>query len=949
MTGFPKRWTLRERLLAAQMNQMAEALDRILGDHIRPEQFGAIGDGDSHPAGTHLGVSTLSALRAYDGGKYAFADSLTNEMDYLGIQAAFYAGGVVVGRPGATYKVDHNLVVPNGWAQPDFRGSKLDFQDFSLVNEGANLLTNPSFDSGATGWTQGTLTPRTNIVFAGGKATFTDPAISANASYGDFGQQVTLPPGKWTVRIRLVMTQGASAGFFGPPYVNVGFRPDGVGLGGYEWPHPLSFGFATSRGSTFDGWLKFDVEVLEETTAWLDIQGGNGNWEVLEAEIKPFLMNYAVWCTGDDLGFGARTDVSTWTGGDFLGPVSKDTDIWVGPEVGGFLHKSFRGEGPRCNMRDLILLGFDVGLGFSDQAFLQHMIGVNIGNCRICIKFYAGSVNSGENLRFNSCIIFNSDLGLHAEGGAEWNFWGTSFDFCEQMVLLERGAKVSMLGHHFEWRGAETRLYLTSPTGTWGNNTTITGGTSGATGRIFIDRHAFTRPHLVLEVLTGTFVTGETITCSAGGTATANGAVQFARPMFHLRGGSILDFSGQFLQAGGAHQGARHLFDLETNADVWSNHDWWGYGMLTASGTLCTGAGRFLSRGFHGPGNAQLPPMIMRNLPSDIYAGNGRIAGPGSMSTMGFVGSADEIGLIFGAHSEFGVATPTSRGVLPLEQEVTPDTDVFRTAGQGSLRLELDADFSGGAELRIFAKVQPGEVVLAEYYWSKPDEIAPRVHGPYTSTVAPDQIWVATTIGSSIAVVRNNQGRWDGGNGAQPGWQATLAGVTGNPGGIANSVWNDIHTVIDRADAIYNDGNVYFRIDLGAGNEATATVTEAGGTGISVEYEQTNTLVFQRQFWVQVIYHDAVGRPVLGQAAFQGEENFLVDHAATGWQLRSVPSWYTEPVVPGAPLTEDRYANGRAPGWATHHMIVLNWQNIREQDPAAPPPLYLTDFFGNVL
>lgn len=46
---------------------------------------------------------------------------------------------------------------------------------------------------------------------------------------------------------------------------------------------------------------------------------------------------------------------------------------------------------------------------------------------------------------------------------------------------------------------------------------------------------------------------------------------------------------------------------------------------------------------------------------------------------------------------------------------------------------------------------------------------------------------------------------------------------------------------------------------------------------------------------------------------------------------------------------DPRVSNGRAPDWATHYAIIINWQNIRQMDPAAPPPLYLTDFYANVL
>jgi len=913
-----------------------------------PEEYGAVGDGISHPAESALGVSTLGELRAYKNGVFGFADSIHNEMDYLGIQAAFYAGGIVVGRPGAVYKIDHNLVHPNGHVQPHFASTKLSFENFAVISEGANLLTNPSFSNGATGWAQGTLTPRTDIIFAGDKASFTDPAIGAGANYGDFGQQVTLTVGKWTISVRAKLSPGGSSGFYGPPYINIGFRPYGVGLGSYDWPHPLSFGYATTRDGIFDDWLRFDVEVLENTIAWLDIQGGNCNWEIQEVEIKPFLMNYAVWCTGDNLGFGARYDVSLWSGGELIGPVSGNPeDGWEGPVVGGVLHKSFRGEGPRCNFEQGFIFGFDVGMAFSDQAFLNHITATNIGNCRTCVKFLRNATNAGENFRFARCVIFNSDLAFHAEGGGEWNFWGCSFDFCRRLVLAERGAKISFLGHHFEFNGSETRLYLTSPSGVWSAKAILTGGTSGATGRVLIARPTRARPHLVVEVLTGTFSAGEAITCASGGSATANGAVEFGPYMFELTGGSYIDFSGEFLQSGGAHRGALHMFKLTTNADVWSNVNWWAYGLHTVSDTLCTGSGRFVSSRLLGPGNAQLPRMIMRNQAMDAFAGNGRIAGPGSLVDMGFPGPPDNIGLIFGAHSEEASGAASKRGLIPWEHEVSANTTVARGTGYGSLRLQYNAAYSGNTEVRIYIPVQPGAVVCAEYWYSKPDVKPPVARGPYTAGAGNDSIWVNTIVDSAVATVQDNQTTAVAQYGPQTDWTVTLAGVTGNPGGVSNAVWNNTHTIIKRTDNQYSDNLVRYTINLGT--SATSTANNSGGNSIETSYSQTNVLIFDRRFWTKVLYNDTLGRPVLGQTSFQGELNVLIPHAALDWTPKSVESWYTEPVVlPGNPL-EDRGANGRAPEWATHFMFVINYPNIRFVDAAAPPPLYLADFYANVI
>jgi hypothetical protein len=85
--------------------------------YITPEQFGAIGDGESHPAFEVLGVDTLEELQEWNNGMYAFADSIGNEMDWLGLQAALRAGGEVRGTPGAVYVANKTIAVWNGHVQ----------------------------------------------------------------------------------------------------------------------------------------------------------------------------------------------------------------------------------------------------------------------------------------------------------------------------------------------------------------------------------------------------------------------------------------------------------------------------------------------------------------------------------------------------------------------------------------------------------------------------------------------------------------------------------------------------------------------------------------------------------------------------------------------------------------------------------------------------------------
>lgn len=112
-----------------------------------PEDFGAIGDGASHPAGAHLGVTTLAQLRAWNDGVFWFASDLGNEMDYLCWQAALYGGGLVRGRPGAVYRIDHNLVVPNGAVNVETSGCRLSWSRMAAaVADGSTPVINPSFD-----------------------------------------------------------------------------------------------------------------------------------------------------------------------------------------------------------------------------------------------------------------------------------------------------------------------------------------------------------------------------------------------------------------------------------------------------------------------------------------------------------------------------------------------------------------------------------------------------------------------------------------------------------------------------------------------------------------------------------------------------------------------------------------------------------------------------------
>ena len=73
---------------------------------------------------------------------------------------------------------------------------------------------------------------------------------------------------------------------------------------------------------------------------------------------------------------------------------------------------------------------------------------------------------------------------------------------------------------------------------------TLTGGTSGATGTISADQDDGASGTLILSSITGTFSDNETITGSSGGSATADGTQYEADPVdvyFNISGGSDLN------------------------------------------------------------------------------------------------------------------------------------------------------------------------------------------------------------------------------------------------------------------------------------------------------------------------------------------------------------------------------------------------------------------------
>ncbi len=900
-----------------------------------PEDYGAIGDGDYHAAADVLKVATLEAMRQWNGGVFSFAPRLDVSIDYLAWQAALHSPvRHVIGRSDARYVLDHYLHNINSRTAVVSVGGVLDFSRLAYqADDGTNLVANGTFASAAS-WQNTLLTPAVPWSFGAGQASWTDGAIDdPDAHFGQFGQLVALPQGKWTVQATITLSEGASSGRYGPPYCGFAFYADQVGQGELEWPDPLAKSVTLTPG--VDGVasnLKFDLEVSEAAgrTLWLTFSGGNADIAVTDVTVKPYRMNCAIWCDGEAYG-DDWVDECLWRDGQIVGPGK-------GTGLRGMLMKSFTTGDTRCNTSNLLVAHFGTGRVFGDQAYLNLLLGGSTGECDAALDFEQGSTNAGENIRGFGHTIYNSGIGVRMAGGGI-NLTGTSIDYCDQAADLSDAATLTLDQYHVEGRHPATVLdYVNLSGAAPDTGETVTGGTSGAVGTVMevIEAGAYSGSLAVAVV--GTFLPSEALAFSGGATAQLLGDVVQAPAYLALSGGSQMKFgTGKFLMAGAGHRGNDYLATLETTLDVVEFGDGsWGYNTNTATGEFASGPGRVILGTNIGPGNGLLPALWSSAFMQDGFGGAGRVEGANTASDIELYGAtpADGLGVIAGLWTEDNQDSRLS-DLIGNKVEVIAGPAGGPDGVHGYLTCTVGPTYSGVLDFRVLLPVQPGRPALIRYAWATDASMAAVPYGPFAGGIS-----VATNAGSSVVRITDPSCATLAAVGPQGGWTATLTGVSGNPGGIPDASLNGTHTIVERLDT-----NIW-SIDTGVA--ATSSVTGAGGAGIGSSYSATNWFVYERYFWVAVVGYDQWGRPQIGQTAFQGENNFSAPFTApSGWATRHYNTWYAEPVIPDDP--QDRTGNGRAPAWATHLALCIDYRNAIEVSALTPPTLLLGNIVGNCL
>jgi len=96
----------------------------------------------------------------------------------------------------------------------------------------------------------------------------------------------------------------------------------------------------------------------------------------------------------------------------------------------------------------LAIHGFRSGLKMANRAYMLKFVGVEVYDCAICVEFPNHTEDSGENISFVSCSLFNSRLAVLNNGGAELFFLACSLDYCTRLFVGL--GLTNFTGCHFE-------------------------------------------------------------------------------------------------------------------------------------------------------------------------------------------------------------------------------------------------------------------------------------------------------------------------------------------------------------------------------------------------------------------------------------------------------------------------------------------------------------------
>ena len=425
-----------------------------------PFEYGAIGDGTSHPASEFY--ATLTDLKV----DFPFASSLWQEMDFLAWQKALYAGGLISVQPhlfmmqNSHVESQTPLICISGTFWAPVHGSRFLNPHMIEQTDDTQYLINYNF-ANSSAWSNATIFASTDILmttFGGGFATMTDTGNpgTGQRTYFNCGQQVTLQPGRYTMSATCEATLGASY-YLVPPnidpgYANIGFSAISPGEGGNPIGKASGGRFNLSPDNLTETRLfTTDFQIDEPITLWAIMEAGGAvsvKWS--EFSIKKWLPNCAILATRD----GSPDHFPIPSGFDGLWLIGPDTFTMNGKT--GVRYISFKNvDGNIVRFTNSMISDFGRGVSFGHGAYLPEFDNLNIYYCGTGVYTELGTENAGENLRFKGGGIANCVVGIDNQAGFEITLVTTALDYCYQVVINNNG-RIELQSVHVEtWAPVE--------------------------------------------------------------------------------------------------------------------------------------------------------------------------------------------------------------------------------------------------------------------------------------------------------------------------------------------------------------------------------------------------------------------------------------------------------------------------------------------------------------
>ena len=233
------------------------------------KDYGAVGDGLSHPGCAYLGISNLSGLQAYKNGVYKFATSCTNQIDWLALSSAIRAaaassGGGTIFAPSGVYMLDQPVTFPVGVNDSYY-------QTGGSVSLNGEDVSNTFFE------------PVTD--FGSGSALFSCGVTSANASNGlgryGFQGMCYSHLANFTLRNSLITSLNPGA----PPMI--GNNP--VQMDGLVWGARMALYRVRVEG------FRAGINAVGDHTTWEQVSAQANQWGVYMAPTSQFLYGDLRW------------------------------------------------------------------------------------------------------------------------------------------------------------------------------------------------------------------------------------------------------------------------------------------------------------------------------------------------------------------------------------------------------------------------------------------------------------------------------------------------------------------------------------------------------------------------------------------------------------------------------------------------------------------------------